>query len=220
MACCHDTALATRSAFCSFSDNRCNDREACLVGEKLQLKAGLSSILEHKHGLESALQAASEELVELQSQVSSKSHSRHRGMKIACSGCATLVLMFRTAGVHDSQRSNVTMHIMHAAQVDESAVIVGMKDEEIMALQKALQQCKAQLATQQEVATAAHAAAEVQTAELRKKSAQLAHMEGGTRAKALTHQLVQAVAENTCLMLCCHGVVLTEYSMHKLCPDA
>jgi len=38
--------------------------------EKVQLKAGLSSMLEHKHGLESALQAASEELVELQTQVS------------------------------------------------------------------------------------------------------------------------------------------------------
>jgi len=38
--------------------------------EKVQLKAGLSSMLEHKHSLESALQAASEELVELQTQVS------------------------------------------------------------------------------------------------------------------------------------------------------
>ncbi len=39
--------------------------------EKLQLKAGLSSMLGHKCALESALQAASEELVELQTQVTS-----------------------------------------------------------------------------------------------------------------------------------------------------
>ena len=41
-------------------------REACLMEEKMQLKAGLASALENKQGLERGLQAASEELVDLQ----------------------------------------------------------------------------------------------------------------------------------------------------------
>jgi hypothetical protein len=40
--------------------------------EKMQLKAGLASALEHKRGLESGLQAASEELVDLQIRVISE----------------------------------------------------------------------------------------------------------------------------------------------------
>jgi len=70
--------------------------------------------------------------------------------------------------------------------VDEGRAVAEMKDEAIHALEKDLQLCKGQLAAQQEAATAAHAAAEVQTAELRDKTAQLAHLEGGLEAGALT----------------------------------
>ena len=145
--------------------------------EKLQLKAGLSSMLEHKHGLESALQAASEELVELQTQVS------FRSLNI------DMVQRRRPAAETNDDVAarlceSVSRHrrCERGDQVDEGRAIAGMKDEVITALEKDLQACKGQLAAQHEAATAAHAAAEAQTAELREKAAQLAHLEGGPSA--------------------------------------
>ena len=57
------------------STNSCMYREACLMEEKMQLKAGLASALENQRGLESGLQAASEELVDLQIRVTAHAAS-------------------------------------------------------------------------------------------------------------------------------------------------
>ena len=51
--------------------------------EKMQLKEGLASALEHKRGLESGLQAASEELVDLQIRVSTKAAIREASTCLA-----------------------------------------------------------------------------------------------------------------------------------------
>ena len=160
----------------------CNDREACLLEEKMQLKAGLSSMLEHKHGLESALQAASEELVELQTQESFRRLTFNiiqRSGNLPKHPIDVDSQLRKLATSLDTRRGR-------GVQVDEGKAIAGMKDEVISALEKDLQTCKGQLAAQQEAAAAAHAAAQVQTAELKEKAAQLAHLEGGPIPRALT----------------------------------
>jgi predicted nucleic acid-binding Zn-ribbon protein len=83
-----------------------------------------------------------------------------------------------------------------ADQVDEGKANAEMKDEEIAAIRRDLQQCQTQLSAQVEAATAAQAAAAAQTAKLAEKTTRLAHLEGRRTPRTVTLPTMHALSDS------------------------